>query len=202
MNVTEANSASGPSLTDAQQREIAEANRRAVKIRRAARVASFNGWATAIVAVLAAPFALFDATSLFIAVGSAVIAWNEFRGRRRLLEFDPSAATLLGWNQVALLTLVVLYCGWMLCVGLVGESPLAAELQAQPELAEVMGSLDGFEGTYRALVVLVYGTVIVLSLVFQGLNAVYYFSRRKYLQEYLANTSAWVRQVQRLAAPS
>ena len=55
----------GP-LDDAQQRELTAANERAKKIRRAAGVAAFNGWATALVAMVALPFALFDFGSLCV----------------------------------------------------------------------------------------------------------------------------------------
>ena len=136
------------------------------------------------------------------ALGSGAIACNEFRGRRRLLQFDPRGATLLGWNQLALLALVVIYSACMLQSGLTGPSPLAAELQSQPELTDALGSLEEFEGAYRLLVVAVYGTVILLSCVFQGLNAVYYFSRRKHILAYLRDTADWVLQVQQLTASS
>lgn len=163
-------------LTEGHYRELALANRRAKTIRTAAGVAAFNGWGTSAFAALSAPFAFSSFAGLFITVGLAVIAYNEFRGRKRLLRFDPSAASLLGWNQTALLAIIVVYCLWMLLASLAGAVPLAAELQASPELAEAIGSLDGFEALYKTLVVALYGTVMLLSAIFQGLNSLYYFT--------------------------
>jgi hypothetical protein len=127
----------------------------------------------------------------------AVVAWNEFRGRKRLLAFDPSSATLLGWNQVGLLAAIVAYCLWMLYTSLTGGNPLA-ELKASPEMGEVLGVEGrGFDALYRQIVVGFYGLVILLSVIFQGWNAIYYFTRRRHVEEYLAQTPTWVRELQR-----
>ena len=48
----------GP-LTPEQHRVLALANQRAKKIRKAAGIARFNGWATAVFAVFSVPFTLF-----------------------------------------------------------------------------------------------------------------------------------------------
>ena len=111
-------------------RELADAKLRFKKVRAAARVAAFNGWTIGVIAALSAPFALFSIVGLVMAVGFTVVAYTEFRGRRRLLQFDPSAAKVLGWNQIGLLTLIVVYCLWQLWAGLSGPSPLAAELES------------------------------------------------------------------------
>jgi len=130
-------------------------------------------------------------------VGLAIVSYNEFRGRKRLLRFDPAAAKILGWNQLALLAMIVVYCLWMLYVGLVGESSFVAQMEAQPELQAALGSLDEIGGLYDSLVVVLYSSIIVGTVVFQGLNALYYFSRRKYVQAYVRDTPEWVRDVQR-----
>ena len=64
---------------------------RAKTIRKAARVAAFNGWTTAAAAAFSAMFLVFDRSPLSIAVtlGLSIVAYNEFRGRKRLLNFDP-----------------------------------------------------------------------------------------------------------------
>jgi hypothetical protein len=189
----------GP-LAQEHHHELALANERAKSIRKVARLAAFNGWVTGILAVLSAPFALFSMAGLLVTVGLSVIAYNEFRGRKRLLQFDPSAPALLGWNQVGLLTLIVVYCLWMLFVGLTSACPFAAEMKANPELADALGSLGEFDHLYKVLVVSVYGTVIVLSAIFQGLNALYYFTRRKHVEAYVRATPAWVLDLQRITA--
>ncbi len=186
----------GP-LTDAHHRELALANQRAKKIRRAASVASFNGWSIGIFAALSAPFALFSIAGFLVTVGLAIVSVNEFRGRRGLLRFDPSATTALGWNQVGLTTLIVLYCLWMLYTGLTGAGPFADELQANPELASALDSVEGFDQIYKMIVIAVYGSVMTLSLIFQGYNAYYYFTRRELVEAYLRTTPDWVLELQR-----
>ncbi len=191
----------GP-LSQTQQHQVAAAHERAKKIRKAASVASFNGWVTGIFAVCSAPFAVFSLSGFVMTVGLSIVAYNEFRGRKRLLQFDQRAPAFLGWNQVAFLALIVCYCIWMLIAGLTSDGPLAAELKAKPELGAVFDSTGEFDELYRMLVVAVYGSIIVLTGVFQGLNALYYFSRRKYVNAYVEETPDWVLDLQRLTPPS
>jgi hypothetical protein len=186
--------ASAGPLTPEHCRELTLANQRAAKIRRAAGTATFNGWATGIFAALSAPLALFSIDGFLVTVGLSVVAYNEFRGRKRLLQFDPRSTILLGWNQVGLMTLIVVYCLWMLYSSLTSVNPFAAQVAANPELA---GSLNQFDQLYKGLAVTVYGTVIVVSVIFQGLNSLYYFSRRKYVEAYVQETPEWVIDLQR-----
>ena len=201
MSVTTIATASDGPLTQEHHHELALATGRAKRIRKAARVAAFNGWVTGIFAAVSAPFALFSMAGFLVTVGLTLIAYNEFQGRKRLLQFDPSSSTLLGWNQVALLTLIIVYCLWMLLTGLTGAGPFAAEMEANPEIAAALGPLDEFDYLYKVLVVAVYGTVIVLSAIFQGLNALYYFTRRKHVEAYVQETPDWVLDVQRMTTP-
>ncbi len=147
------------------------------------------------VAALFAPWAVFSFSGCVITGGLAVVAFNEFRGRRRLLQYDPSSANLLGWNQIGLFTLIAAYCLWTLFTG--GDA-LTAELKTAPGIVEALGSGEGFDGLYRELLIAIYGTVIALAAVVQGLNAVYYFTRRKYIVAYLRDTPAWVQEFERL----
>ena len=94
------------------------------------------------------------------------------------------------------------YCFWMLIVGLTSDGPFAAELEAKPELRVAFDSVDGFDQLYKILIAAVYGTVIVLSGVFQGLNAAYYFTRRKHVKAYVQDTPNWVLDLQRLTSPT
>lgn len=181
---------SGPDgpLTEDHYRELALAKERARPIRRASRVASFNGWTIAVIAILSLPFAFFGLDGVLVTTGLFVVAFIEFLGRNRLLKLNPSAAHLLGWNQVGFLTMIVIYCLWMLFRG-------AEDIAANPELSELLGR-DGLQ-LYRSIVVAFYGTVIALSVAFQGGNAIYYFTRRKHIVAYLEQTPQWVRDFQR-----
>ncbi len=187
----------GP-LTQSHQEEIAAAHDRARKIRKAAGVANFNGWVTGFFAVTSIPFAFFSLISFIVMAGLSIVTYNEFMGRKRLLRFDPKAAAFLGWNQIGFLALIICYCLWMLVAGLMSEGPFAAELEAKPELREVFDSVDGFDVLYKMIIAAVYGLVIFLSVIFQGFNAFYYFTRRKFLDAYVRETPDWVINLQRL----
>jgi hypothetical protein len=186
-------------LTAAHRRELALAHERARTIRKAAAVASFNGWVTGILALLSAPFALFGPSGMVTTIVLAVIAANEFRGRRRLMQFDPTAANLLGWNQLGLLTMIIAYCWWALYANLYGTNSVSVQLQELSQLDSAL-AVDGIDTLVRQITIMLYGSVIAFSVVFQGLNAFYYFTRRKYVEAYLAETPEWVRDVRRTTA--
>lgn len=44
------------------------------------------------------------------------------------------------------------------------------------------------------------GIVILVSVLFQGLNAIYYFTRRKHVDAYVQNTPEWVLNLNRLTS--
>jgi hypothetical protein len=187
----------GGPLTAAQRRELVLAHDRGKAVRKAAAVAMFNGWATAFVAALSAPFALFSTVGLITTIVLAVVATIEFRGRRRLLQFDPKGATLLGWNQLGLLAMITTYCLWSLYTDLYGANSIRAELRSFSELNAALGSTEGVETLLRQVAILLYGSIIALSALFQGLTAVYYFTRRRYMRAYLDETPEWVRELRR-----
>lgn len=192
----------GP-LTAEHRQALALARDLAVPVRSAARAATFNAWTTGIIAALSAPFALFSVSGFIMAAGLTLVAYNEFRGRRRLLEFEPAAAATLGWNQIGLLALIVVYCVWTMVTSLTGDSSLVAALAASPELNQAGVELSEFGESFVQLFVIgFYGTVIGLSVIFQGANAIYYFTRRKYVARYVAETPAWVRDLQRASSPA
>lgn len=107
-----------------------------------------------------------------------------------LLRFELRAPRLLGWNQVGFLGLLVLYCLWS--IYLTFTQPLSPEIQEQLEFlsADITGLVTGFT-------VLVYGAVIVVTIIFQGLNARYYFARTVLMEDYLRETPAWIVELQK-----
>ncbi len=197
-------------LTSEHRRELSAARDRGKVIRKAARVAAFNGWTTALIAAVSALIAvvsgLFSPTSpvaLALTAGLTVVAFNEFRGRKRLLNFDPRGATLLGWNQVGLLAIIIVYCLWSMYSGTHGSGELEKELNDLGDLNAALGmSPGGLNDLTSLIAVAFYGIVIVLSVLFQGGNALYYFTRRRHVEEFVAETPAWVRDIERGSHPA
>lgn len=198
--------APGGPLTPEHLRALTLANERSKKLRTAAAVASFNCICTGAFSALSllfvavsAAFGEFDWAAVLLGIGLGVISWNELRGRKLLQQFDPRAPAALGWNQLALLGSIVAYAGWMLGVGLLGANPYQEMMQSEPMAAQTLGNIDGL---YKMLQLAVYGGLIVGTIIFQGLNAFYYFTRAGVLRGYLAETPAWVLQLQRVHAAS
>ncbi len=179
--------------------ELRSAKTRRSKIDFAAGVATFNGWSLGIFAVLSALFLplSFSLQGLLITAGLAVVAYHEFKGRRLLRLLDAQGPRLLGYNQIGLGVVIVGYSLWSLIAELAGPGAYAQTIEEHPELAQVLGSTDGL---VRLITVLVYGTIIALTVPYQALMAWFYFSRAKHLHTYISQTPAWVSDLERAAA--
>ncbi len=196
--------ASAGPLTVEHMQQLAAADVRAKKLRSAAGVAMFNGITIAIFSVLSLlwvlgelAFSEYDWVGFVVGAGLGVIAWNEFRGRTLLRQFNPRAPRVLGWNQVALLVLIVAYAAGMLAKFLLSKGSYDAQIGREALAASKVGSVDNL---LKLGAIAVYGALIVGTLIFQGLNAIYYFTRAKLLRAYLAETPAWVVELQRCQA--
>ncbi len=193
--------AGGP-LTADHRRELTIARDRSRIIRKTARVAAFNGWTSALIAAASAPFSFTSPIAFVLTIAIALIAFNEFRGRKRVLNFDPSGASILGWNQIIFLAMITAYSLWMLFSTLNDTGSVSDELKGYVDLNATLGSSGGFAGLYKQIVIYFYGGVIGLSALFQGGTAFYYFSRRRAIEDFVAETPAWVRDVQRDTLPA
>lgn len=182
----------GSPLTPDQKRELEDAKARAAAFKGAARVAAFNGWTFAAFAGISILFGLFSLPGFLVGVGLAVVARNEFVGRRGILSYDPAGFELLWRNQLGLMALIVLYCVWSMYRAAAFPDPEIEELTAMlgEDTGELVQSLT--QGAYAA--------VIVATVIFQGLNARYYHVRIARLEEYLSETPGWVLDLQRAIA--
>lgn len=177
---------SGSPLTPEDERAIALARDRKRPILKAARMAHFNGSVLAIFGVLTAVFGLTSPSSLALAAALGLLARNEFRGRDQLRALDASGARLLGKNQIALWVLIVVSSLWSLRVAL---SDPSLDLSAY---TGGLGADEDLGALARKLLVWVYVLVILVSLVYQGLTARFYFAREPMIRAYLAQTPEWV----------
>jgi len=196
-------SGDGP-LSPENLRQIELANIRAKKIRKAGAMAMFNGITFACFAGFSALYAIgslmfgeFNVVATVMAGGLGLAAFNEFKGRRLFRGFDRRAPRLLGWNQLFLMALLIGYCAWMIADAYFGPPPYAAEIAAEPMLADTLGPWSDLR---LELTLALYGAVLVGAIIFQGLSAVYYFTRAKHLRTYLDETPDWVVDVQRRTA--
>ena len=176
---------------------LSEANRRAQSLRAAGKLAAVNGWSSAVFSVLCAPFALFGLTAAVMGVGLGAVAWNEFRGRRLLLAFDPRGPRVLGWNQIGFLALLCGYSLWRIYLALTTPNPYAEQIQAVPEIEKMIGDIGNL---YVVFSIAVYGGVILSSAVFQGGSAAYYFSRSRHVLAMLNETPPWIIELQKRSA--
>ncbi len=176
-------------LSPQQQEELALATDRSMKILAAAKVATFNGWTLGVIGGVSILFGLFSLTGFIVGVFLVIVARNEFRGRALIRQFESRGPMLLAKNQMGLIGLITAYCLWSMYTTVANPSIQTTELE---ELAGLP------PGLVTDLTLMVYGIVIVLTLLVQGLNARYYFVRVQQLKDYLAQTPKWIVDMQRI----
>ena len=177
-------------LTPEQQQQFVKASGAAAKLTRASRMTAFNGGSMLVLAFLCAPFALMDITNALVAAVLAVLGSIELRGRTRLQRLDPGAGRMLALNQLALLSAILIYCGWSISANLTGPGLLGSH----PELQDLQIDIVGLE---RTIVWTVYGAVAAGSVIYQGLCALYYFKTGRRLRDYVEQTPPWILKLQR-----
>lgn len=120
------------------------------------------------------------------------VTYNEFRGRKLLLAYEPRGARLLGWNQLLLLAALVGYCVWSIIWGFVYPSPLSDVLTEHPELLasyseserrNLTDAFDILDDFWPAIISTIYGAVILVSVFYQGGNAWYNFTRERFVRQ-------------------
>lgn len=184
-------------LTTAQVEAIAHARRRGRKITRAAGVAAVSGWTMAVFAFITLLTGLFSIVSLLLGAGLGVVAYFELRGSRKLRDLDLTAPVHLGFNQIALGVLIILYCSWGVLQALVGPSPYDSYLAAGGDTARMIEPIDQLN---RAIMSGFYAVLLCVSVVAQGCTALYYFTRRRHMIAYLRETPDWVVEMLRVVA--
>ncbi len=70
-------------------------------------------------------------------------------------------------------------------------------LDDYPELRQLGPSFDLISDFYVEISLAVYGIVLVVSVLYQGGNALYYFTRRRLVIAYVNETEPWVIKLQR-----
>lgn len=180
--------------------QLRQAHRRARKLRRAERFATFSGWTTFLIGLCALPFALGDGTALAIGIALVAVGYHELALRRKLRMLDRGAPTALAVNQLIMAAAIVVYAAWHLLAarapGIAGPATASAApaVTGDPQVDELLATsgMPDMAAMTRLLEVGLYGGLIAGTIVFQGLAARYYHSRRKHMNAFLAETPGWV----------
>ena len=184
---------SGP-LSPEHLRDLELARERSKRIRRAVGVASFNGWTAGVFATVSLLIGIFSLTSLLVGVALAVVAYNELAGARLLRQFDERGPRRLGFNQIGLCGMLIVYAVWRIYATLTGPSPFDAALAAGGEAMPLIASIEHLQ---TAATLVIYGGLIVGTLLFQGGMAWYYFTRVHHIRVYNNETPQWLVDLQR-----
>lgn len=133
-----------------------------------------------------------DVVSIVLGVALGIVTVNELRGAARIRRFDPSGAKLLGWNQIGLGCVLVVYGLFSLAMML--RNPAAAVLGGQSsgdaQVDQMMTEMVGGLATMVAYGL--YGGVAIFGVIGPGLTAWYYFSREKVVRKFVEETPGWV----------
>ena len=187
----------GGALTREQLAAFTQARRRGRKISRAATVAAVSGWTLAVFAFITLLGGLFSLASLLLGIGLGIVAYFELRGSKGLRGLDDTAPRRLGFNQIALGAMIVVYCGWSIWLAVAGPGPYDSYLAQGGDTAEM---IEPIAQLHRAMTSAFYTLLIGVSVVAQGCTSLYYFTRRRHMIAYLRETPAWVVEALRVVA--
>ncbi len=147
----------------------------------------------AVLGILSLPFGV-TVENLVIVAGLAVTGMIELRGSRRFRQASPSVARDLGLNQLALGTLIILYCIVQMVTFRADASSVVSPEVAEllPQMPEMQRSVQQMTSLLPMMMYGFYGLVILLSVLMQGGLALYYFTRRKHVEAFRASTPEWL----------
>jgi len=182
--------------------QIAVAKRTSAKIRRAVQAGTFSAWTTALFAITTLLFLAFGFSfwGFVLGAGMSVIALVEFRGVADLKRLDVTAPRRLALNQLAFCVGLFLYGAISLFSALQDPQALVSSAMSQIGGGDALGGA-GMEkqmtGIVRMAAIALYGGVMFAALVGPGLMALYYHTRKHYIEQYVSQTPSWILDLQR-----
>jgi hypothetical protein len=200
MPAAAAAAAAAPGLSPEQLKQLGDARQRSAKIRKGVFVALFDGWSVAVFAGLTLLGGLVGLSwvGILLGGGMAAAAFVELKAVKRLRALDANVTKTLAWNQVFLGALLFSYAVYSLVLIYTGRTELANQLEAYPEMTDMAVNVNEIA---KLIGLLVYGTLITVAIVCQGGTALFYLSRRKYIEAYVRETPQWILDAQRAGMP-
>jgi hypothetical protein len=183
-----------PAFSPEHLQQLAGARVQGKKVRRAIFVANFDGWSIGAFGALTLLFGMTDPTSVAMGLGMMAVAWIELRGAKAMQRLDSQAARTLGLNQLALAAIFILYSLWRIYSVSTGPGPYESIKAADAQMAHM---LKPIEDLTRVVSLALYGVLILIAIFAQGGLALYYFSRVKQIESYVARTPEWIIKLQR-----
>jgi hypothetical protein len=169
-----------------QQRELARAAELGAPLRRAARIAGANGLGYAVFGVLTILLSL-PAGIAGLLLGGCLLAVGVAQQRTapRLVGGDRGASVALARNELLLLAAITVYAVAQMTLL---RTNTAAELEMFGDSAgiDVAGLIDTIAGA-------VYGSVILISVLYQGGMALYFRRRGPVVERYVREVPGWAR---------
>ncbi|RPI60832.1 MAG: hypothetical protein EHM48_06605 [Planctomycetaceae bacterium] len=191
-----------PPLGESEFAAIRHATDRYQPLRRAARVAKSSSIITLFIGITAIPLVLFWPSwdSALVTLGLCIIGVVEYKGSGRIRRAETNAGAFLAKNQLALLGVITLYCVVQMLTFSTGAIKDAA---ISPEFRSELGGMTSVDKTIDSQIDRYapmfyygfYGLVIFVSILSQGGMALYYFTRRRHIEAFNAQTPQWVRQL-------
>jgi hypothetical protein len=185
-------------LSPEQFRDLEEARKRSKPIRSAITVAKFDGITVALFGGLTLLSAAFGSIwGLVLGAGMCIIAYIELQGAQRLRRLDVKAPKTLALNQIFLGGLLLSYAIYSIFTA--GSIIDATLREAGPDVANMFG--NDIKSLAQSIAYLIYGSLAAVAIFGQGGTALFYLSRRKHIEAYLAQTPPWIIQAQQAGMP-
>jgi hypothetical protein len=176
--------------------ELEAAKKGARKVKRAVAVANFDGWTIAIFGAITLAMGMSDATNIVLSLALGAVAYVELRNAARLKRLQPDAARTLGFNQLALAAILIVYALWQIHTASRSGGTADVLGVSDPDVAQMLGSSQQLQDLTRMAVHAIYGALILIAVCAQGSMALYYFTRAKLVRQYLIQTPDWIVKLQ------
>jgi len=179
-------------LRPGDEAQAADVLRRAAELRqplaRIAKQARFYGASYIVIGGLAVVFGLIgpDLPSLLVGAAGCAVGIMERRDAGRLLRGEPSAAKGLARAELLLLAVVAVYCAFNLL------RPPAADGELEQALGGAMPGMD-VSAMQASLNTAVYVSVLLITVLVQGLLALKYLRQRAAVERYADEVPQWAR---------